>query len=218
MRLTDSEIEGISAQALNMAKRDIQQVRFNFLMASYHAGDVPPLHRMTKVEAEIVSHLGEDWLNSGRAKDIGFYILRMAVDAMPPDAVVFCTAGNAFKPTSKLEAMPEAAVRELLDQGHDGQHQAVKEGLLILTDVLMAVTQTPERVCNYVQEFDGRHRPLGPPRATFLPQKCFYGRLKMFGKHYGDPEVNFTLKMPGKRTASDWGKCADRPVPDSTEE
>ena len=53
MRMTDPELQGIAAQAHNMAKRDLQLGQFNFLVAAYCAGE--RLHRMRQVEALIVA-------------------------------------------------------------------------------------------------------------------------------------------------------------------
>ncbi len=164
-----------------MAKRDLEQRRFNFLLAVYHESDVPPLHRMTEVEALIIERLGENWLNSGRTKDIGFYLMRLAVALQPPDAVVFASGGNRFKATEKFHALPGAAQHALLNSSHDRQHEAVKEGLLTLNDALSVVVQTPERVCQYVQDISPRGQPLAPPDAVCFPQSDFGGRMKMFG-------------------------------------
>ena len=179
--MTDAELEGFAAQALNMAWRDIEQRNdFNFLLASYHAEDVPPIHRMTKVERLIVSKLGEEWLNSGRTKDVGFLILRHAVAILPPPAIVFVTAANGFKPTDKFGALPEAQRLEIMNAGHDRHHQLVKEGLLEMHDVLVAVAQTPTRVCNCMQRYD-RGKRVGNRETQFSPQENFDGRLKMYG-------------------------------------
>jgi hypothetical protein len=177
--MTDAELQGVAAQVLNMAKRDIERGRFNFLFAAYHVSDTPPLHRMEKIEALVVERLGEDWLNSGEAKDIGFHVLRLAVDMLPPDAVVIATGANSFKATPRLRALPEARQRALLNGGHDKQHQAVAEGLLEVCDAIVAIVQTKERVLQYVQEI-GPHGPTGKPDAQFYPQADFSGRMKMF--------------------------------------
>lgn len=178
--MTDAELQGVAAQALNLAKRDMQQNKFNFLLASYHVGDVPPLHRMQKVEALIIEKLGEDWLNNGKTKDAGFRMLRFCIDVLPPDAVVFVTAANRFQPTAKFETLTEVQRQELLDAGHDRHNQAAKEGLLELHDCLCAIAQTPTRVCNYMQDFLCGH-PVGNPDTSFFPQANFDGRIKMFG-------------------------------------
>ncbi len=82
--MTDQEMLGLAAQALNMAKRDLEAGNFNFLLAGYFEGEA--LHRMKKVEELILKHLGENWLNSGQTKDVGFGVMRTAVDLMPPHA------------------------------------------------------------------------------------------------------------------------------------
>jgi hypothetical protein len=180
--MTDAQLQGIGAQALNMAKRDIEQGSFNFLLASYHECDETKLHRMPDVEALIIERLGKDWLNDGRAKDIGFRLLRMAVDLMPPDAVVFVTLCNSFGPTAKFHELTPAQQTELIEAGHNRHHQAVKEGLMDRYDILLATVQTPERVCMYRQVLDERGEFSGKPETRCGPQKGFGGRLKMFGK------------------------------------
>jgi hypothetical protein len=182
--LSDEELKGIAAQALNMAKRDAERGEFNFLLAVYNLGDVPPLMRMSKIEALIIQRLGEDWLNHGRTKDVGFGVLRECIDMKPPDAVVFVTICNGFAPTKKLLALSVAEQKKLVDAGHNAHHQAVKDGLLTVSDVLVAIAQTPERVCQYHQKLDEHKRLTGQPEADCSPQENFDGRLKMFGKHY----------------------------------
>lgn len=179
--MTDAELQGLCAQALNMAKRDLERDRFNFLLASYHEG--AGLHRMTTIEKLIIERLGEEWLNSGRAKDHAFYMLRTATDLLPPDAVIFVTGANQFKPTAALLAMPESSQAELMNQGHDGHHKAVEEGLLEVVDTVLVTGQTPERVCHYVQEVR-RDRFVGQPEVRFCQQGDFSGRLKMYGEQY----------------------------------
>jgi hypothetical protein len=178
--ITDAELQGLGAQALNMALRDMDRGQFNFLLASYHGTDTPPFHRMDKIEKLIVERLGEKWLNSGSAKDIGFNMLRMAVSLLPPDALVIVTMINRFKPTAKLAQLPEAKQREVLDTSHDRHHQAVKDGLLEVCDSLFAIAQTPERVCQYVQDFNLHGKTVSKPDVMFGPQEQFSGRLKMF--------------------------------------
>jgi hypothetical protein len=172
--MTDAELQGITAQALNMAKRDIQRGKFNFLLAAYHAGE--GLHRMTKIEATVVERLGEEWLNRGGTKDFGFLLIQFAVAMKPPDAVVWVTAANMFKPTPALAELSIEEQKRLLDSTHDRHHQAVKEGLLTLADVLTAVGQTAESVCHYVLE-----KNADQPTVQFFPQADFAGRMKMYG-------------------------------------
>src|SRR5947209_5590421 len=179
--MTDAEFQGIGAQSLNMAKRDLERGDFNFMFASYFASDRPPLHRMTKVEQLVVARLGVDWLNSGGTKDIGFYVLRCAVELLPPDAVVIATVVNRFVPTARCRALPEGQQWELANSSHARQHEAVAEGLLTINDAIYAVVQTPTRVCQYVQDLNPRRRPTGQPEASFHAQEDFSGRLKMFG-------------------------------------
>ena len=191
--LTDAELQGIAAQALNMAKLDMERGKLNFLLASYYEGEIPPLHRMDRIEALIIQRLGENWLNSGRTKDIGFKTLRIAVDLLPPDAVVFVTFNNGFSFGAKFHELPPAQQKEVFNEliraGHDRHHQAVKEGLLDVCDVLLATVQTPERVCIYQQSLDRRGEFSGKPQTRFMRQQDLGGRLKMF-----DVPIKFEYK------------------------
>lgn len=173
--MTDAELKGLGAQALNMAKRDIDRGEFNFLLASYYRCDVPPLHRMTTIEKLIAERLGQEWLNSGKAKDIGFNMLRLAVSLMPPDAVVIVTSANMFNPTPKLAGLPEAQQEELWNAPYARQHEAVKEGLLEICDAVYACVQTPTRVCEYIQAVG-----FDRPQTRYCQQAQFGGRMKMY--------------------------------------
>jgi len=177
--LTDHELQGLAAQALNLAKRDMERGQFNFLVASYHRGE--PLHRMNRIEALIIERLGEEWLNAGRTKDIGFRILRMATEILPPDALVIVTAANRFKATDKMLALPEAQQLEILESNHDRHHRAVAEGLLTVCDCLHATAQSATRVCVYFQDYLPGGEFDGPPETRFRAQEDFGGRLKMYG-------------------------------------
>ncbi|HEU0180345.1 MAG TPA: hypothetical protein VFV58_39415 [Blastocatellia bacterium] len=177
--MTDAELKGIAAQALNMAKVDLRQKKsFGMLIATLHQGET--LHRMRKVEAEIAERLGDDWLNSGATKNAAFGILRFAVDIVKPDAVALVSVINRFGTTPALMALPEAEIRAHLDQGADHQHELVAQGLLTVRDALNALVQTPERVCTCVQNIQGRLF-IGKPEFMLNDQKDFDGRLKMFG-------------------------------------
>lgn len=173
--MTDAELKGIAAQALNLAKLDRERGQFNFLLASYHEGE--GLHRMTKIEATIIQMLGEEWMNSGARKDIGFGIIRLATAILPPDALVFVTAANGFAPTAKFHALPLDQQKALIDAGHDRHHEAAKEGFFELHDIWAVVAQTAERVCLYEQA----NEPDAKPHCRFCPQDEFGGRMKVYG-------------------------------------
>lgn len=183
--LTDQELLGLAGQALGLARADITQGKgFNFLLASYHDGE--GLHRMTKIEALVVEKLGEDWLNDGAKKDFGFHIIRIATDLLPPDAVIFVTMSNMFVPTEKMMALPHEEQKRIAGQGHDAHHRAAHEGYFEIRDALVAVAQTPERVCIYHQFTEGAYHPVEAPAANFFQQSQFGGRLKMFGEEADD--------------------------------
>lgn len=183
LELTDKELEGMGAQAFNLARRDMEQKEFSFLLASYHDGE--GLHRMTKIEALINDRLGKDWLNHGQAKDIGFGLIRKAIDLLPPEALVFACVINNFQPTAKFDALSREEQVKFTKRGHDAPHQGVKDGYLTICDALMACVQTAARVCMYKQNME-RGRPIGKPEATFLEPAQFGGRMKMYGEQYGD--------------------------------
>jgi hypothetical protein len=94
-----------------------------------------------------------------------------------PDAAIIVTAGNAFKPTEKLQKLSFEERQTILNGG-----LAVREGLLELVDCLSALAQTPERVCHYVQTVDHRWS-VGQPEVRFFDQKDFDGRMKMYGRN-----------------------------------
>jgi hypothetical protein len=179
--MTDAQLEGLGAQACNIAKRDLERGTFNFLLASYNEADERRLFRMTKIEALILERLGEDWLNSGRTKDIGFGLLRTCVNLIPPDALIFASVTNQFNPTEKFDQLTPAQKAEVLNGGHDRQHEAVAEGILSVHDVLTVLVQTPEKVCLYCQPLE-RGRPDGRAQCEVFPQTGFGGRMKMFGE------------------------------------
>jgi hypothetical protein len=174
--LTDAELQGLAAQALNLARRDYERKNFNFLLASYHQGTA--LHRMTKVEALIIEKLGEDWLNSGRKKDIGMGLMALATHYKPPDAIMFVTAANMFRQTAKFDKLSRAEQDKIIQAGHDRHHEGVKQGLFELVDSMVSVAQTPERVCNYMLEMKRDAVPV----VHFFDQSEFDGRLKMYGR------------------------------------
>ena len=173
--MTDKELEGLGAQAFNMAKRDMKQGEFSFLLASCHAGE--GLHRMARVETLINQRLGEGWLNDERAKDIGFGLIREAVNILPPEAMVFACVINNFTMTEKFDELAKEKQLELANGGHDRHHQAVREGYMKVSDALMAAVQTPERICLYRQN-------IHEDKATsaFFDLDEFDGRLKFFGE------------------------------------
>jgi hypothetical protein len=178
--ITDAELQGIAAQALNLAKRDIERDRLNFLLATYHEGE--GLYRMEQVEAQVCKMLGMDWLNSGARKDRGFAVIRKTVDLLPPDAVVFAARINKFESTAKLLALPQTEALRMATGGADQYHRLAKQGYFRIVDAVMCCAQTPERVCMYVQERHSPGRlPSGAPQTEFFDQSKFRGRMKMFG-------------------------------------
>jgi hypothetical protein len=179
--MTDAQLQGLGAQACNMAKLDLERGTFNFLLASYHEADDRQLHRMTKIEELILQRLGEDWLNSGRKKDMGFGLLRTCVTVLPPDAMIFASVTNQFGPTEKFDELTPTEQHELLHSAHDRHHEAVAEGLLYVRDVLTVIVQTPERVCMYLQPIE-HGQPVGQGKCEFFDQEGFGGRMKMFGE------------------------------------
>lgn len=192
--MTDEALKGIAFQAVNMAKRDMLRKEWaSCLLASWHEGE--QLHRMAKIERLIRERLGEDWLNSGEKKDIAFGLMRTFIQIAPPDAFVFVTAINRFVPTPKLRALPHEEILRILDQGHEGHHQAVRNGLLELQDALAATAQTSERVCMYVQQVGWGGAFIGQPEVNIGPLEDFDGRMKMYGKATKLTAPDFTEEM-----------------------
>jgi hypothetical protein len=195
--MTDAALQGFALQALNMAKRDLQRNKFNFLLATYAEGE--GLHRMRRIEEAIIEKLGEDWLNSGDTKDAGFWILRQATAICPPEAIVFVSVINKFSSTKKMLALSrEEQERHLVS--HEAQHRAVGEGLLTMVDALFATAQTPGRVCLYVQDIHARRGLfIGQPEVAIGDQEQLGGRVKFFGEADGftpDFAPNFTRRNP----------------------
>ena len=175
--MTDPELQGLAAQALNMALRDIEQTgRFSFLLASCHPGE--SLHRMTRIEAIFIATLGEDWLNDGRKKNAGFSTLREFCSIRLVPVIIFASATNQFKPTKKFDGLTRERQMAILGGGHDVHHKAALDGYLRIVDSIMCIAQTPERVCVAVMP----KAEEGKTEFSFSDQQNFGGRLKMFGK------------------------------------
>ena len=132
---------------------------------------------MTRVEALINGRLGEGWLNSERAKDGAFGMIREAVSIMPPQAIIFACVINNFATTAKFYELTREKQLEIANGGHDKHHQAVRDGYMKVCDALLASVQTPERICLYRQN-------VHEDRATsvFFDQDEFDGKLKFFGE------------------------------------
>lgn len=180
--MTDAELKGIAAQALNMAKLDLERGTFSFLFALYFEEEDPPLRRLRNIEQLISERLGKDWLNFDDKKALAFRILREGASVAPPDAIVIATAINSFRSTERFNALPEAQQRKIEKRGMRAIRKAVTAGLFTRADGIQVVVQTPERVCHCVQDFDSNHQPVGGPRIQLVPQSNFGGRLKMFGQ------------------------------------
>jgi hypothetical protein len=178
--MTDQELLGAARQTLNMARTDweLQGWPTSMVIASYHATDVPPLHRMRKIEQLLQEKLGKGWLDDEAKKDHGFYVLRLATLAMPPDAVVIATPTDVFRTTEKFKLRGEAAKRAT--DTREKRRQLVAEGRMELVDSVCATAQTPERICTVAQPVR-RGVYVGEPTVTYWPQAQFDGRMKMFG-------------------------------------
>lgn len=176
--MTDAELEGIAAQALNLAKLNLERGGFNFLFADYRHGQ--GLKRLSEVENLIVAKLGEDWLNHGASKDVGFGVLRKVTSFFPPellpDALVFASVINDFKPTPKFNKLSRAA-RHRITSNYQAAHKAVRDGILAMEDAIHVMVQTPARFCAYSQPIHREARP----RVLFGAQGEFEGRMKLFG-------------------------------------
>lgn len=192
--MTDQELLGVARQTLNMARTDweLQGWPSSMVIASYHACDEPPLHRMRKIERLLQEKLGEGWLNDDAKKCHGFYVLRLATAAMPPDAVVIVTPTNMWRPTAKFKLVGNAAKKATATR--ERRDQLVAEGRLELIDSVTAVAQTPERVCTCMQPVE-RGVYVGAPTATFFAQAEFDGRMKMFGGGVSEEDLQAVQQL-----------------------
>jgi hypothetical protein len=172
--MTDELMTGLATQAFNMARCDMEQGGFTFLVATYHEGE--GLHRMAKVENSIALALGTDWLDHGRTKDAAYGLLRTVVQLHPPDAVIFVSGVNSFTPTENFQKLSDAEQLELLNSNHDRHWQEVAKGNLEVCDALMVIVQNAARVCLLKQTL-----PDGERDVHFFDQQDFGGRMKMFG-------------------------------------
>lgn len=177
--ITDSELQGLALQALNMAKKDHMQGKLCCVIATYHEGE--GIHRMRIIEDLLVKKLGQDWLNKGNSKDFAFGLLRKAIRHQPCDAFVFACAGNQFNKTEAFSQLDPQEQKPILGDSHDRHHQAVKEGLFSIHDAIQTIAQTANRVCAYIQVMSNNYEFEGPPQVQFFDQYEFQGRMKMFG-------------------------------------
>lgn len=160
--MTDKLLEGLAAQAANMAKADLQlRGQINGVLANYFEGQ--GLHRMRTIETLLEQNVGKDWLNLDGAKHHIFGVLCYGASLITPDALVVAFAANAYYSNAagdKVEKVPG--------------------------DRLIAIAQTKERVCLRDQEIRGR-LVIGEPRIMFVDQADWKGRLKLYGE--APPEI-----------------------------
>jgi hypothetical protein len=135
------------------------------------------LKRLRKVEAMIIDKLGEDWLNSGATKDMGFGLLQIATSLAPPAAIVIVTVVNWFRPTKAFYKLPEDR-KQYFTENHDRHHEAVSLGYFRIEDALCAIAQTPERVGTVILPKSSKRLD-----AHFGDAADFQGRTKMFVSH-----------------------------------
>jgi hypothetical protein len=180
--MTDSELQGLAAQALNMAKQEYKAGTFKYLLACYFEKNGVGIERLPRIEALLREKLGEGWMNSEEKKSIGFRNLKLAVQHLQPDAFVIVTETNMFRPTPALAAMSGEERKAVLDGPHERHHQAAREGLLEIVDSLSASAQNSERLCMYIQPVTAQGDFEGPPIVHLLDQKHFSGRLKFYGE------------------------------------
>jgi hypothetical protein len=136
--------------------------------------------------------LGKGWLGDDAKKDHGFYVLRLATAAMPPDAVILVSPTNMFKATAKAKAVAMANpgfLKRMQTDTPEQRRERVAEGLLELIDSVTAVAQTPERVCTCAQRVDRGGAYVGQPQVMFFDQAQFDGRMKMFGAEIDEPDL-----------------------------
>ena len=179
--MTENELEGLARQALNMAKTELEQKdRLGMLLASYRKGE--RLYRMSKIEANLVEKLGQGWLDDWRRKEAGYGWLRIALQIVPPDAIVIVTATDMFRSTEKMAALPDEERKKAIERSNDPKERRkmAAEGLFTITDGLTAVAQAAERVCISTQAIE--HGAFaGQPITHHCLQANFHGRQKMYG-------------------------------------
>ena len=187
--MTDAALQGMALQSLNMAKRDLERGKFNFLLAAYHEGE--GLRRMRSVETLVIEKLGRGWLNDARAKDAGFWVLRKATEIHPPDAIAFAALASEMRPTEKMKALSPEEQRRLLESND------MVDGFMVSQDVVYITAQTPLRVCTCVQKVY-RHRYIDAPELKIGDMTKFSGRSKLFGPVSGfsaGADEEFTKRM-----------------------
>jgi hypothetical protein len=173
--VTDELLKGLAHQGANMAKTDLRyRHQINGVIAFYCEG--AGLHRMRKVELEIEAKFGRDWLNSGQAKDTAYGVLRLAVKAQPPDAIVIVNAADKFETTTVFDALSNGEKERVFRS----QHPRDLPQYFQPHDALVSVAQSPERVCVFSQRLRG-DLLIGEPEVRFFPQSAFDGRLKIYG-------------------------------------
>jgi hypothetical protein len=179
--MTDEELKGIAAQSLNLAIKEIEETnRLGGIFASYFRGE--GLRRMRKIEALLVELLGPEWLDDRAKKYAAFNVMREATILIPPDAMVFVSAVNAYQATDKMIALGEKEARRLTAEWPENRDQLLRDGLMSYHDCIMSLVQTRERFCTYTQEYDEDKNPLGAPKVFFGDQKEFDGNLKLYGE------------------------------------
>lgn len=195
--ITDGLLKGMCLQAANMAKTDLRyRHQLNGILAIYNQGE--GLHRLRKIEQFAEEKVGKDWLNSGRAKDMIFGALCGGATRIEPDAIVICTGVDQYQQTPAFDALPYEERQRIAHSGHPRDLPAYFQP----HDALMAVAQTPERACLYLQKMQvPGFLLIGEPKIHFLNQSEFDGRLKMYGVELPH-EVGEALEKINKRRAN----------------
>jgi len=121
-------------------------------------------------------------LNHGGKKDYATDVIRLAISAHPPPAIVLVTAANMFRATEKFNALPYEEQKRRVESGHDEHHRMVAEGLYRIIDCFNAVAQTAARVCIRMQPVDRTQKP----ETKLFDQADFDGRMKFYGKQPPD--------------------------------
>lgn len=175
--MTDKLLIGIAVSVANMAKTELRNKRsFTAIICTYNEGQ--GVFRMRKLEKTLCDLAGENWLNSGDAKEQVFGLIRFCLAAMPQEVFAFCTVATDFRPTAQFDVLPYDQQAQIASGGD--MWERVKEGLFVPEDALVVTVQTPERVCLYRQRLQGSLL-IGDPDSGCIDQAQFSGRLKMFG-------------------------------------
>ena len=176
--MTDQELEGFAAQAFNLARTEWKQKnKFNFLLAGSYDGY---LCRFRTLETLIIEKCGEDWLNSSAKKHAVSQIIRMGTKLLAPPGLCIVAIADRWKTTKAFDAVPKSEQKKILEGPCEARHAATALGLLEAEEVLIAVAQTPQRVCFYTRQLS--ELETTKPDVQTGDMATFDGTMKLYGE------------------------------------